>query len=42
MIIIHSNVSKFFKKQRTKTCCNALQTEVVWMRAVTVWMRSFF
>ena len=33
MILIHSNVSKFFKKQNFNTL------GVVWMRTVTLWMR---
>ena len=35
MMLTHSNVCKFFKKEHTNTLhC--------WIRAVTVWMRSFF
>ena len=41
MILIYSNVSKFFKKQHI-TRCTVLQTDIVWMREVTVWMRRFF
>ena len=41
MILIHSNVIKLFKNN-TLTHCTVLQTEVVWMRAVTVWMKIFF
>ena len=41
MILIHSNVSKFLKNN-TPTYCTVLQTDIVWMRAVTVWMKSFF
>ena len=41
MILIHSNVSKFLKNN-TLTYCTVLQTDIVWMRAVTVWMKSFF
>ena len=40
MILIHSYVRKFFKKQHTR--CSGLQTDVAWMRAVAVWMRSLF
>ena len=36
MILIHLNVSKFFKKQQTNLLY--LQIEVVWMRVVTVWI----
>ena len=41
MILIHSNVSKFLKNN-TLTHCTVLQTDIVWMRPVTVWMKSFF
>ena len=41
MILIHSNIIKLFKNN-TLTHCTVLQTEVVWMRAVTVWMKIFF
>ena len=34
MISVYSNVSKFFKTQHTIRC-TVLQTDVVWMRAVT-------
>ena len=40
MILIHSNVIKLFKNN-TLTHSTVLQTEVVWMRAVTVWMKIF-
>ena len=41
MMLIHSDVSKFFKNN-TLTRCTVLQTVVVWMRVVTVRMRRFF
>ena len=36
MILTHSTVSKFFKKQHTNTLYCFSNTDVVWMRAVTV------
>ena len=47
MILIHSNVSNitsFVYKQVLKktTRCSVLQTDLVWIRTATVWMRSFF
>ena len=36
MILIHSVV-----KNNTLTRCTVLKTDIVWMRAVTIWMRSF-
>ena len=41
MISIYSNVSKFFKTQHTIRC-TVLQTDVVWMRAVTYGWEVFF